>query len=62
MRQPDIGESFEVNEIKYIRIQPVTGLDLYYTLTKCVFALRLTDYAVVVIPLISGCEGGDIRE
>ena len=61
MRQPDIGESFEVNEIKYIRIQPVTGLDLYYTLTKCVFALRLTDYAVV-IPLISGCEGGDIRE
>lgn len=52
MRQPGIGESFQVNGIKYIRIQPVTGVDLYYTLRKCIFALRLTDYAVVVLPLI----------
>lgn len=50
MIEPKIGEEFEVGGVSYIRIQPVTGLELYNTLSKCIFALRLSDYQVVIMP------------
>ena len=50
MVEPKIGEEFEVGGVSYLRIQPVTGLDLYNTLSKCIFALRLSDYQVVIMP------------
>ncbi len=63
MIEPKIGEEFEVGGVSYIRIQPVTGINLYYTLSKCIFALRLSDYNVVIMPPtepdsvdVSACE------
>lgn len=50
MIEPKIGEEFEVGGVSYLRIQPVTGLELYNTLSKCIFALRLSDYSVVIMP------------
>lgn len=50
-KEPEIGDHFTVSGIDYIRIHPVTGLDLYNTLSKCIFALRLSDYSVVIMPL-----------
>lgn len=49
-KEPEIGEHFTVSGTDYIRIRPVTGLDLYNTLSKCIFALRLSDYQVVIMP------------
>lgn len=49
-KEPEIGDHFTVSGTDYIRIQPVTGLDLYNTLSKCIFALRLLDYQVVIMP------------
>ena len=50
MIEPKIGEHFTVSGINYIRIHPVTGLDLYDTLSRCIYALRLSDYRVVIMP------------
>ncbi len=51
MLEPKIGEEFEVGGVSYLRINPVTGIDLYNTLSKCISALRLSDYQVVIMPL-----------
>lgn len=49
-KEPEIGDHFIVSGTEYIRIRPVTGFDLYNTLSKCIFALRLSDYQVVIMP------------
>lgn len=56
MTEPKIGDVFQVGDEKYIRIQAVTGMHLYYMLSNCIFALRLSDYAVVIMPPAEYCD------
>ena len=50
MTEPKIGEHFTVSGEKFVCIHPVTGMDLYNTLSRCIYALRLSDYRVVIMP------------
>ena len=52
--EPKIGEHFKVLDDEYVRIHPVVGLDLYNTLSRCIFALRLSDFRMVVMPPAEG--------
>lgn len=49
MAEPKIGEHFTVSGEKFVRIHPVTGMDLYNTLSRCIYALRLSAYRVVIM-------------
>lgn len=61
MTELKIGDVFQVGDEKYIRIQAVTGMHLYYTLSKCIFALRLSDYAVVIMPPAEYSEPSNVN-
>lgn len=46
MKIPRIGDKFIVDNVEYLRINPITGI--YVCLEKCIFAVDLGTYTVKI--------------